>query len=150
LIAVGDSVMLGARTMLRERMRRAHVDAALSRQVADGLDVLRAMQADDLLGDAVVIHLGNNGSFTSSQFDEMMQILSEVDRIVVVSVKVPRRWEGSVNRTLVEGAERYPSVAFVDWHSQWHSCPGEVFASDGVHLAASGASCYAELIAAAL
>jgi hypothetical protein len=43
-------------------------------QTANAIDRLRARKDAGQLGQ-VVVHVGNNGVFTSSQFDDMMQVL---------------------------------------------------------------------------
>jgi peptidoglycan/LPS O-acetylase OafA/YrhL len=148
--AIGDSVMVDAKTALRRRIKKVYIDAKVGRQVYDGIAVLRALRAANKLADVVVIHLGTNGMFTSTQFDTIMKILSGVREVVFVNVKVPRRWETPVNRTIAAGVNRYRHAVLVDWHDRWRACGGTVFGSDGVHLTANGASCYAALVAAAI
>ena len=150
VMLVGDSVMLGAGSIIPRHIDDPYINARVSRAVHDGLDFLKRLRQRDRLGETVVIHLGNNGMFTDDQFDQLMHVLRGVERIVVVNVKVPRRWEGPVNRTIARGVQRYPTVGLVDWHRAWRSCPGKVFASDGYHLTKRGARCYSDLIATAI
>jgi peptidoglycan/LPS O-acetylase OafA/YrhL len=150
VVAVGDSVMVGARPQLRERFGTIRVDAKVARQVSEGINRLKLMRRRGQLGDVVIIHLGNNGKFTSAQFDEIMRIVSGVKRVLFVNVKVPRRWEASVNRVLVAGVHRYPGVVYVNWRHQWRYCNGRIFGSDATHLTPAGARCYARVIAGAI
>ena len=46
--------------------------ASVGLQVSAAIDILRWRRAAGQLGDVVVVHLGNNGTFTAEQFDEMM------------------------------------------------------------------------------
>jgi hypothetical protein len=66
---------------------------------------------------------------------------------VFVNVKVPRRWEASVNRVLKAGKKRHPEIVVLNWHHLWRECRGRVFGGDGTHLTAAGARCYAREIA---
>ena len=150
VVALGDSVMVGARPQLRERFSTIRVDAKVARQVSDGINRLKLMRRRGQLGDAVIIHLGNNGKFTTAQFEEIMKVLSGVKRIVFVNVKVPRRWEASVNRVLVAGVHRHSGVKYVNWRHSWRYCKGRVFGSDATHLTPAGARCYARMLAGAI
>ena len=149
VVMLGDSVMLGARDTLPNRIGAVRVNAAVSRQMNEGLEILRRLRDEARLGEAVVIHLGNNGSFTAEQFDQLMWIVRAVPKVVVVNVKVPRRWERSVNAVIENGVGRH-GATLVDWHAGWRSCGGDVFYSDGLHLTPFGARCYAGMIARAL
>ena len=64
---------------------------------ANGVELDAKLSAD---GQVVVIHLGSNGRFTATQFDDMMQVLAGVHRVVFVNVRVPRTWEESNNQVL--------------------------------------------------
>jgi hypothetical protein len=150
VLALGDSVMRGATSQLRARMRSLYVDAAVGRQVSDGIRELRRLKSANRLGEVVVVQLGNNGRFTSSQFSQIMSVLSSVRKVVFVNLKVPRSWEASDNRVIAAGVRRYARAVLVDWHALWRRCPGHVFARDGYHLTAAGGRCYAAYVAAAI
>ncbi|HEX2741065.1 MAG TPA: acyltransferase family protein [Rubrobacter sp.] len=148
--AIGDSVMLGAVGRLQKDMQGLTVvDAEVGLQVYTAIDILEARSVSGQLGQVVIVHLGNNGTFTKKQFDEIMQILSGVDRVVFVNVKVPRAWEEPNNEVIAEGVQRYPNAVLVDWHSASASQPG-IFYSDGFHLRPKGQRIYADLISSYL
>jgi peptidoglycan/LPS O-acetylase OafA/YrhL len=147
--AIGDSVMLSAASQLQQAMPGIRIDAAVGRQVSTSINILRAHQAAGRLGSVVVIHLGDNGTFTAKQFDEIMQILAGAHRVVFMNVKVPRPWEGPDNTVLAEGVKRYPNAVLVDWHTASSDRP-ELFWTDGIHLRPEGAQFYASLVAAAI
>jgi len=149
VIALGDSVMSGARAALRDRFGRIRIDAVVGRQVREGIARLELLRSWGRLGNMVIIQLGNNGRFSSEQFDRIMRVLDIVPRVVFVNVKVPRRWEASVNRVLVAGARRHPGVVLVNWRHYWRDCRGRVFGGDATHLTEAGARCYAKVIAEA-
>ena len=149
VIAIGDSVMVGARPELRERFARISIDAKVARQVSEGIAILEAYRDAGRLGRVVIIHLGNNGRFTTPQFERIMRVLSGVERVLFVNVKVPRRWEASVNHVISDGVRRHPGHAvLVSWRRLSRDCPGKVFGPDGTHLTGPGARCYAKIIAA--
>jgi hypothetical protein len=95
----------------------------------------------------VIVHLGNNGYFTAEQFDTMMDVLRDVPRVIFVTTKVTQRWQDEVNSTLVAGASRWPNVRLADWKGISQDHP-EYFYDDLTHLTPTGATVYAQFLAA--
>jgi len=147
--AIGDSVMLSAASQLQQAIPGIRIDAAVGRQVSTSINILRGHRAAGRLGTVVVVHLGDNGTFTAKQFDEIMQILTGVRRVVFVNVQVPRPWENPNNTVLAEGVKRYPNAVLVDWHTASGNRP-ELLWIDGIHLRSEGAQLYANLVATAI
>jgi peptidoglycan/LPS O-acetylase OafA/YrhL len=147
--AIGDSVMLGAATTLAPTVGNIEVDAEVGRQVSTAIDLLRAYRDAGRLGEVVVVHMGNNGTFSANQFDQMMEILANERRVVFVNLKVPRSWEGSNNTVIAEGVARYSNTALIDWHALSVD-RSDFFWSDGIHLRPEAALYYSQLIAAAV
>jgi len=141
--------MLGAANTLAPTIGNIEVDAEVGRQVSTAIDVLRTYRDAGRLGEVLVIHMGNNGTFSASQFDEMMGLLTDVRRVVFVNLKVPRSWEGSNNTVIAEGVARYPNTVLIDWHALSVDRP-DFFWSDGIHLRPEAALYYSQLIAAAV
>lgn len=146
--AIGDSVMLAAASDLALAISGIEVDAEVGRPVPVAIEILRALYDAGQLGDVVVVHIGNNSPFSASQFDEMMALLADVNRVVFVNLKVPRGWEGPNNAVLAEGVTRYPNAVLADWYST--SLDHPQFFLDGVHLRPEGAQAYVQLIAASV
>jgi peptidoglycan/LPS O-acetylase OafA/YrhL len=140
---IGDSVMVGAAPELARAVPGAEVDAAIGRQVSAAIDLLRSRAGS--LGDAVVMHVGNNGTFTSSQFDAIMTVLADRRIVIFVNMKVPRGWEGSNNGVIADGVARYGNTALVDWNGA-SSGRSELFYDDGIHLRPDGVRLYTSLI----
>ncbi|NJP05960.1 MAG: acyltransferase [Chloroflexaceae bacterium] len=147
--AVGDSVMLTSAEQMQGTIANLDLDAAVSRQMDPTIDTLRWRRDAGLLGDVVVVQVGNNGPITVEQFDAMMQVLAGVPRVLVVNVKVPLPWEGHNNAILQEGVPRYANAVLVDWYNASVYRP-EWFWDDGVHPRPEGAQVYADLIAGQL
>lgn len=149
VLAIGDSVMLGASNYLRRSISALDVDAKLGRQVSTAIRLLQEYKDDDRLAPIIVIHLGNNGTFNAKQFDELMTVLGDRQRVVFLTTKVPRKWQDTNNTALSDGVKRYANAMLIDWnnvsttHSEW-------FWKDGIHLNPQGAQVYANLIAASL
>ncbi len=149
VVAIGDSVMLGAKPALESRFGpETLVDAQVSRQLTAAIDIVRGLAADDGLGDVLVIHMGTNGPFTAEQLDELLSVASEAPRVVVLNTHVPRGWEASVNQMIEEAVPRWPNVVLADWHTLGNEHPGWFW--DGIHVGTEGAAAYAGLIAEAM
>lgn len=145
VFAVGDSVMLGAARQLAQAIGDCEVDAAVSRQVRAATDILRRQRDAGTLGSVVIVHIGNNGPLHAAQFDELMQVLSGVTRVVVVNLKVPRAWEAPNNEVLRSAALRHPNMVLVDWYAASSARPDWLY-RDGIHLRPAGAKAYTALI----
>lgn len=143
---IGDSVLKGAEgAVLLKLGENAYVDATVNRQFKHADDVVAELRSKGELGDVVVIHLGTNGAFGDETWDEIMSGLSGVERVVVLTAFVPRRWESTVNAAIESGTERWPLVEVIDYNSFGNAHP-EYYNADGVHLNGKGQAAYAELI----
>ena len=147
---VGDSVMLGSVGELERTLGNPAFATDVGLQPFGVIEILKKRHAAGQLGEAVVVHAGNNVPFTAEQFDEMMGLLEDVPKVLIVNVKVPRPWEQPNNEVLADGVRRYPDKAvLVDWHTASAGRP-ELFVEDGIHLQPEGQRVYADLIATRL
>ncbi len=148
VLALGDSVMLGAAASLTGEFEgQITVDAVVSRPFEDGVWAARYYRDHVGLPSTVLVHLGNNGHFTTEQFDELMEALAGVDRVVFFTTRVNQRWQDEVNGTIVAGVERFTNARVADWHGLSADHP-EYFVSDQTHLTPLGADVYAQFLAA--
>jgi peptidoglycan/LPS O-acetylase OafA/YrhL len=148
VLAVGDSVMLGAsRTLLPALGRGAVVDAAVSRQFSKGAEEVMA-GVKSMKPRTVVVHLGNNGYIQFEDLAGLLDRLKRVPRVVLVNTRVPLRWETSVNEALDYADRHWKNVVLVDWHAITERRP-EVLV-DGAHMKPDGARLYARAIAKAV
>ena len=138
--------MAGAAGVLQQEISPLNIDAEIGMQTANAIDLLRARRDAGQLGEAVVVHVGNNGVVTAAQFDEMMRVLTGVQTVLFVNVKVPRPWEGPNNGVLASGVSRYSNAKLVDWRRESEDRP-DLFWDDGIHLRPEGQQLYADLIA---
>jgi hypothetical protein len=141
--------MLGAAGEIRRVIKNVSVDAAVSRQVSAGISVLTSYRNSGKLGNVVVIQLGNNGTFTSRQFDQIMAVAGESRKVVFLTLKVPRPWETPNNSVIRTGVQRHPNAVLVDWRGAGMTHP-DYFGRDGIHLTGAGARAYTQLIASAI
>ena len=143
VLAIGDSVMLGAAGALGAAVDGIEVDAAVSRQYATGIEILRSRRDAGQLPGTVVVHLGTNGTAGADSCDALMDVLAG-RRVVLVTLHVPRSWEAGNNAMVRDCALRH-DAGIADWASTADR-PGQL-AGDGYHLTATGADVYARLIA---
>lgn len=142
-LALGDSVMLGASSRLRKR--GFAVNATESRQVADGVAIVKAKRANGTLPRTVVVHLGTNGTFTFAQCRAMHRAAGAHRRLFVTTIKVRRSWTKGDNRVLRRCAARYLNTFLIDWQQRATGRPS-YFYSDGFHLTPRGARVYARMM----
>jgi hypothetical protein len=145
ILAIGDSVMLGANESLHAAIPGIFVDAKVSRQFWDAIVVLQAYKNAGLLPGTIIIHLGTNGAFRDDQFEQIMSVVGPDRRVFFVNAREPRPWEADVNSRLQVDVKRYPNAYIIDWHRK--SAPhNDWFVQDGFHLSGVGAQQYADLI----
>jgi hypothetical protein len=141
--------MIGAAEELNSALDSLAFGADVGLQPVGAIEILQKRRATDRLGETVIVHTGNNGSFTAEQFDEMMRVLADVPRVVLVNVKAPRPWEQRNNDMIAEGVTRYSNAVLADWHAASADRP-ELFVDDGIRPQTEGQRVYADLIAAHL
>lgn len=125
------------------------VNAIKGRQFNQGIQTVQSMRAAHALPSEIVIGLGANGPFTPGQFDQMMQALRGVRRVVLVPVKEPLFWETQVNAVIRAGVRRWPNARIADWYAYAAAHPA-VVCCDGMHIGPAGARAYAQIVVAAL
>jgi hypothetical protein len=146
ILAVGDSVMLGAAPALQATLQGStFVDAKVGRQVSECLQILQGWHDHGLLGDVVIIHIGNNGTFAPEQFEQMKQLLAGVPEVIFLNNKVPRGWEEGNNEVIANGVASMPNAKLIDWKTVSSPHP-ELFYNDGMHLRPAGQTFYANLV----
>lgn len=145
----GDSVVLGARAILRESLGEIVIDAKVSRSPAAISERIRVRHAEGRIGQVVVIHMGTNGAMRDDVLRKTIEGLADCKRIVVVNVRVPRSWMKQNNKIIAETVLDFPNVRLVDWASASKG-QKKYFSRDGIHLTKSGAKAFADLINEAL
>ncbi len=130
--AIGDSVMLGVASQLMGKIDGTQVDAEVSRQASGVLERVKRLARKDLLAPTVVIHTGTNGVVTEAQLREMLDILSDRERVVVVNANVPRPWMQPNNELIAAVVPEYPNAVIADWYSV-SAGKSDFFVSDGIH-----------------
>jgi peptidoglycan/LPS O-acetylase OafA/YrhL len=151
VLMIGDSVMLASKNALVRAVPSVWIDAAVGRQVDQGLDALQAYKDAGNLAkfQAVVIHLGTNGPLGPNHFERLSQLLAGIPRVVVLDVRVPRRWEQLSDDSIHAGvAAHLAQMRLAPWRDV-SGAPG-MLRDDGVHPTPPGMDVYARVVLDAL
>jgi peptidoglycan/LPS O-acetylase OafA/YrhL len=144
ILAIGDSVMLGAAPVLSSK--GVVVDAVVSRQMRTMVPVVRQLAAEGKFGPAVVVHLGTNGNLGDATLHDFFTALAAVPKVLVLTVHAPRDYVIANNAKLTALPSQFPNVTVLYWDGLANQCPGNCFYSDGIHLRPDGQQYYASLI----
>jgi len=148
ILAIGDSVMLGAAPKLTER--GVTVDAMKSRPVRQALEIVNYMKSVGRLGPIVIIHLGTNNSTTTEVMDEIMAPLADTPLVLFLTVHVPSEPRQTRNNEIIRAlADRYSNVKILDWYEVARQHP-EYLYSDRTHLNPVGQQAYTDLVVQAI
>ena len=148
VLAIGDSVMLGAANVLTRR--GVTVDALKSRPYRQALEIANFMKSVNRLGSVVIIHLGTNNTVDEKTLDEIMVPLRDVPVVLFVTVHVPSEARQNTNNRLInELPLRYENVKILDWYSIALAHP-EYLYSDKIHIRPEGQKIYTDLMMQAI
>ena len=142
---IGDSVVLGARSAIKDAIPGARVDAKVSRMPGGFTGRVKKLDRRDKLANVVVVHPATNGVINAKIMRGILDPLTDYERVVIVNASVPRSWEKQNNKVIAKVTPDYPNVVVADWKSASDG-RSEYFVSDGVHLTDSGAAAFAEVI----
>lgn len=139
--AVGDSVLLGSSQLLLASLRGSDVHATVGWQAADVIKELETLKKAGQIRPVVLLHLGTNGYVYENQLRQMLSLLKDCKRVVLVDTHVPRRWMEANNLLIDKVAPEYANVVVVHWNEVSEGQP-DFFVSDGVHLTPIGQRAY--------
>ena len=142
---IGDSVVLGARSAIKDAIPGARVDAKVSRMPGGFTGRVKKLDRRVKLANVVVVHPATNGVINAKILRGILDPLTDYERVVIVNASVPRSWEKQNNKVIAKVTPDYPNVVVADWKSASDG-RSEYFVSDGVHLTGSGAAAFAEVI----
>jgi len=144
LVALGDSVMLGAAEELQAR--GFQVDALQSRQMNAFVPTMQTLKDNATFGSVVVVHLGTNGGFSQETLDAMLATVADVPVVLLLTGKADRGWIADNNAKLRAAPATHTNVTVIDWEVLSATCEGRCFYDDGIHLTQSGQNFYADVI----
>jgi len=143
--AIGDSVLLGAKTCLQDTIVLTR--AVENRTMRDGARRIEAKAAAGTLPPRVVVALGTNGPFGFKALDRIMRAAGTERSVYWVTVELPEvdkyAYEDVINRRLRAMPGRWPNAHVIDWNASVRSTG---LYPDGIHLNPEGCQTYATLI----
>lgn len=143
---IGDSIFLGAAPAYQQLAPNAVIDAKISRQVYQALDVAKKLDKKGKLGNTVLIALGTNGKFNEATGQELIDYLGKNRRIYWITAYGKKlSWQKDVNQTIQKLAEKNENVSVIAWAKEAEKHPNW-FYQDGTHLNTMGQKGYAKFI----
>lgn len=140
---IGDSITVGAQSLIEKQLPGVDVIAKESQQYSWGLDQLRGLQKKY---DVIVMALGTNGAFTQADIDATVNS-GKARRYVLMTVggrNVPAA--GEVNALVKKNDTK---VGVADWAEVVAEHP-EYISHDGVHPTDAGREAFAGVIASSV
>lgn len=140
LIAIGDSVMLGAINEIKTTFKNSYVDAKISRSIWLLEPIINDLDQKNMLGNPIIIHLGTNGDCTKLCKNQIMQSLKNKKVFWINTTNLL-----NVNNNLKKLEQEYENLEIIDWYnlSKNHQ---EYFYADGIHLTNVGRKEYTKII----
>lgn len=145
--AVGDSLLLGCTRELMRLLPEFRFRAKESEQVDKAVQDLKNLQEQDLLGDVILLSVGQNGYFTKEQAEQLLKI-ADGRPVFAFTIFVSKEWEGANNKLWYELAENNNNLEIVDWHTFAKNNQNLLW--DGIHPNVEGQKAYARLFARTL
>ena len=131
ILALGESVMLGAAQVLEARGIKTI--AEVSKGPDWELQQLNIAKTKYNIKLGVVIQLGTNGTVTREQYDAILKELTDVPRVVMLTVRASRPWIEGNNAIIRALPESYPNVVVLDWEARAAEIADHL-SNDGIHL----------------
>jgi peptidoglycan/LPS O-acetylase OafA/YrhL len=149
ILALGDSVMIGARENLAARLGPGFsMSAKVGRQASEFVAILQKLRREGHHPDALIIQMGNNGPLYGEDMETIQKATSEVGQLFLIDDHAPVSWVEESNHALAEAARDWPHTTLVDWSSV--AAENEDLLWDGIHLKPAAAGIYARLVSAAV
>ncbi len=149
IIALGDSVMVGAKAPLVAHLGpRFSMNARIGRQAPEFVAIARRIKAHGHHPAALIVQMGDNGPLYGDEMLALERATSNVGELFLVNDHAPVSWQDESNHALAEAAKNWPHTTLIDWRSAAESRHGLTW--DDIHLTPAGAGVYARLIAAAV
>jgi len=149
IIALGDSVMIGAEANLAARLGPGFsMSAKVGRQASEFVEIVQRLAREGHHPDAMIIQMGNNGPLYGDDMEAIRKATAGVGELFLINDHAPVSWIEESDDALAEAGELWPHTTLVDWASVAAENEGKLW--DGIHLKPGAASLYARLVSAAV
>lgn len=133
---IGDSVLVDINDVLKQQYPNATIDGEVGRSIYKAIPVAKNYSLFNQPGRTVVLGIGTNGDFESTQLNQILSLFDKAD-VYLVTAKVPLSYENHVNMLMKQAAKERKNVHIIDWYAASEGHP-EYFAPDGIHLEPAG------------
>jgi peptidoglycan/LPS O-acetylase OafA/YrhL len=149
IIALGDSVMVGAAERLSARLGPGLVlNAKEGRQASEFVEIVEKLRREGHMPDAMIIQMGNNGPLYGAEMEAIQKATADVGELFLITDHAPVSWVGESNGALEEAAADWPHTSLIDWAAVAAAHEDDLW--DGIHLKPSAAGIYARLVSRAV
>jgi peptidoglycan/LPS O-acetylase OafA/YrhL len=149
IIAIGDSVMIGAASNLASRLGPGFsMNAKVGRQANEFVEIVQQLRREGHHPNALIIQMGNNGALYGEDMEAIQKATADVGQLFFINDHAPVSWIEESNHTLAEAASAWPHTTLVDWKSVAEENEGLLW--DGIHLKPAAAGLYARLVSTAV
>jgi peptidoglycan/LPS O-acetylase OafA/YrhL len=145
IVALGDSVMIGAASNLSARLGPGFsMNAKVGRQASEFVELVRQLRHEGHHPNAMIIQMGNNGPLYGEDMEALQKATSEVGELFLINDHAPVSWIDESNQALEEASVDWPHTTLIDWASV--ATENEDLLWDGIHLKPAAAGLYARLV----
>lgn len=133
---LGDSVLLGNREYIEEKIPRTSVDAEGSRLLEMAPDIIEEYKEEARLGEIVVLSLGTNAvENPESSLEKVVKALPKKSKLVLVSCYDDRyEHPHRVSLAMKKLADKYKFITYMPWEEEAMKHPEYYEGTDGVHF----------------
>jgi peptidoglycan/LPS O-acetylase OafA/YrhL len=149
IIALGDSVMVGAAERLSARLGPGlSLNAKEGRQASEFVEIVEKLKREGHDPAAMIIQMGNNGPLYGGEMEAIQKATAGIGELFLITDHAPVSWVEESNGALEEAAKDWPHTTLVDWAPIAAEHEDDLW--DGIHLKPAGAGLYARLISQAV
>jgi peptidoglycan/LPS O-acetylase OafA/YrhL len=149
IVALGDSVMIGAASNLAARLGPGFsMNAKVGRQANEFVDIVQQLRREGHHPNAMIIQMGDNGPLYSEDMEAIQKATADVGQLFLINDHAPVSWVEESNHALAEAGRDWPHTTLIDWKSVAEG--NEDLLYDGIHLKPAAAGLYARLVSTAV
>ena len=133
---LGDSVLLGNREYIEEKIPGTSVDAEGYRLLESAPDIIEEYKKEGKLGEIVVLSLGTNAvEDPEASLERVIKALPEKTKLILVSCYDSRYEQPHrVSKAMKKIADKYKFVTYMPWEEEAMKYPEYYEGTDGVHF----------------
>lgn len=143
VLVIGDSITLGAQPNIQAHFPNAVIDAKVSRQFGEGIDLYQQHIAN-YDPQIVVMALGVNGPVTQDMVQNVVNAV-QGKPIYFLTVRAPVDWVNGNNQVFADVAKHNSNMGVIDW-SGFTAANPQILGDDGTHPTIDGRESLANLL----